>query len=103
MAIEPDFPAFARNYDAGRPQALHARLIADLETPVSAFLKLGEGRDNAFLLESVQGGEARGRYSIIGLKPDLIWRCRNGKAEINRNARATPGTFVPDARSDAPL
>ena len=47
MALEPDFTAFARNYDAGRPQALHARLIADLETPVSAFLKLGEGRDNA--------------------------------------------------------
>src|ERR1700751_3110915 len=103
MAIEPEFSAFARDYDAGRPQALHARLIADLETPVSAFLKLGEGRDNAFLFESVQGGETRGRYSIIGLKPDLIWRCRNGKAEINRNARAAPGSFAPDALSNAPL
>jgi anthranilate synthase component 1 len=103
MAIEPDFPAFARNYDAGRPQALHARLIADLETPVSAFLKLGEGRDNAFLLESVQGGEARGRYSIIGLKPDLIWRCRDGKAEINRNARADAGAFEPAELTDKPL
>jgi anthranilate synthase component 1 len=103
MAIEPDFPAFARNYDAGRPQALHARLIADLETPVSAFLKLGEGRDNAFLLESVQGGEARGRYSIIGLKPDLIWRCRNGKAEINRHARANADAFEPAEFADKPL
>ena len=103
MALEPDFTAFARNYDAGRPQALHARLIADLETPVSAFLKLGEGRDNAFLLESVQGGEARGRYSIIGLKPDLIWRCRNGKAEINRNARANADAFEPAELADKPL
>jgi len=103
MAIEPDFTAFARNYDAGRPQALHARLIADLETPVSAFLKLGEGRDNAFLLESVQGGETRGRYSIIGLKPDLIWRCRNGKAEINRNARANADAFEPAELADKPL
>jgi len=103
MAILPDFTAFAQGYDHGRPQALYTRLIADLETPVSAFLKLGEGRDNAFLFESVQGGESRGRYSIIGLKPDLIWRCRDGKAEINRNARATPGTFVPDALSGAPL
>jgi anthranilate synthase component 1 len=103
MAIEPDFAAFAREYDAGRPQAIHARLIADLETPVSAFLKLGEGRDNAFLLESVRGGEARGRYSIIGLKPDLIWRCRGGKAEINRNARANADAFVPDALADKPL
>jgi len=103
MAILPDFTAFAQAYDQGRPQALYTRLIADLETPVSAFLKLGEGRDNAFLFESVQGGESRGRYSIIGLKPDLIWRCRDGKAEINRNARAAPGTFAPDTHSDAPL
>src|SRR5277367_4552330 len=103
MAIEPDFATLARAYDAGRPQALHVRLIADLETPVSAFLKLGEGRDNAFLLESVQGGEARGRYSIIGIKPDLIWRCRGGKAEINRNARGRPDEFVPAELTDAPL
>jgi anthranilate synthase component 1 len=103
MAIEPEFSAFAREYDAGRPQALYARLIADLETPVSAFLKLGEGRDNAFLFESVQGGEARGRYSIIGVKPDVIWRCRNGKAEINRNARADANTFVPADHADKPL
>ncbi len=103
MVIEPEFAAFARAYDAHRPQAVYARLIADLETPVSAFLKLGEGRDNAFLLESVQGGETRGRYSIICIKPDLIWRCRNGKAEINRNARADANVFVPDALADKPL
>jgi len=94
MAMLPDFAAFARAYDRGEPQALYARLIADLETPVSAFLKLAEGRDNAFLLESVQGGEARGRYSIIGLKPDLVWRCRDGKAEINRSARSDADAFV---------
>src|ERR1700744_3434518 len=86
MAIEPDFTAFARLYESGRPQVLYTRHIADLETPVSAFLKLGEGRENAFLLESVQGGEARGRYSIIGLKPDLIWRTQGDRAEINRQA-----------------
>ncbi|HTT99501.1 MAG TPA: anthranilate synthase component I [Rhizomicrobium sp.] len=103
MAILPDYAAFARAYDGGQPQALYTRLIADLETPVSAFLKLGEGRDNAFLFESVQGGETRGRYSIIGLKPDLIWRCRNGKAEINRDARAAPAAFVADTMPDKPL
>jgi anthranilate synthase component 1 len=101
--IEPDFTAFAKTYDAGQAQPLYTRLIADLETPVSAFLKLGEGRDNAFLLESVQGGEARGRYSIIGLKPDLIWRCRDGKAEINRTARANPDAFVADPQAGKPL
>src|SRR5690348_2719083 len=104
MAIEPDFPAFARRHDAGAPQVLYTRLIADLETPVSAFLKLGEGRENAFLFESVQGGESRGRYSIIGLKPDLIWRCRHGKAEINRSARsAGGGKFEPAQQADKPL
>ena len=69
MEIVPGFSHFALHYEKGRPQAVFVRLIADLETPVSAFLKLADGQDNAFLLESVQGGETRGRYSIIGLKP----------------------------------
>jgi anthranilate synthase component 1 len=103
MAIEPDYPEFARAYDSATPQVLYTKLVADLETPVSAFLKLAEGHDNAFLLESVQGGEARGRYSIIGLKPDLIWRCRHGKAEINREARKDPNKFAPDFDSEKPL
>jgi len=103
MDIAPGFSAFASAYEQGRPSALYVRLIADLETPVSAFLKLADGRANAFLFESVQGGETRGRYSIIGLKPDLIWRCRAGKAEINRDARADADRFVPDADSDKPL
>jgi len=103
MDAAPGFDVFAARYRAGRPQALHVRLIADLETPVSAFLKLGQGRDNAFLLESVQGGETRGRYSIIGLKPDLIWRCRDGRAEINRDALAAPDRFVADENRDKPL
>jgi anthranilate synthase component 1 len=92
--IEPDFAHFAALYAEGRAQLLYTRLVADLETPVSAFLKLGSGQDNAFLLESVQGGEARGRYSIIGVKPDLIWRCRGDVAEINRGALADPGRFT---------
>ena len=100
MTLSPDFESFARIYAAKKPQALFRRLVADLETPVSAFLKLGfegkaVGRDNAFLLESVQGGETRGRYSIIGLKPDLIWRCRGDVAEINRHA-LNGETFVPE-------
>ncbi len=103
MDIAPGFPAFASAYEAGKPQALYVRLIADLETPVSAFLKLADRRDNAFLLESVQGGETRGRYSVIGLKPDLIWRCRGGRAEINRNVSADAERFFPDAEADAPL
>ena len=102
MDISPGFPAFASEYESGRPQAVFVRLIADLETPVSVFLKLAEGKDNAFLLESVQGGEARGRYSIIGLAPDLIWRCRDGRAEIWRTGNGA-AEFEPDSLSVAPL
>jgi len=103
MLLETDFSAFAQAYDAGRGQAVYTRLIADLESPVSAFLKLAEGRDNAFLLESVQGGETRGRYSVIGFRPDLVWRCKNGKAEINRQAHVSPDAFVAADRSEQPL
>src|SRR5947209_5890781 len=101
MDISPGFADFASAYDAGRPQTMHVRLIADLDTPVSAFLKLGAGATNAFLFESVQGGASRGRYSIIGLAPDLIWRCRDGRPELNRHAQSAPFAFAPDER--APL
>jgi anthranilate synthase component 1 len=70
--------------------------VADLETPVGAFLKLAHGQPNTFLLESIEGGTARGRYSVIGMAPDLIWRCRNGAAEINRHARSAPHAFARD-------
>ena len=86
MSIVPGFEDFADAYAKGRPQAVYARHVADLETPVSAYLKLAKGAPDTFLLESVQGGEARGRYSVIGMKPDLIWRCRGGKAEIDRKS-----------------
>jgi anthranilate synthase component 1 len=91
MAIAPELDAFTAAYEAGRPQLVWTRLIADLETPVSALMKLADGLPNSFLLESVEGGKLRGRYSIIGLRPDLIWRCKNDHAVINREARATPG------------
>ncbi|MBC7519574.1 MAG: anthranilate synthase component I [Sandarakinorhabdus sp.] len=94
----PNFAAFRTAYDAGHGRMLWSRTVADLETPVAAFLKLGDGKPNSFLLESVEGGAARGRYSIIGLDPDLIWRCRDGVAELNRDARAAPFAFVPDRR-----
>src|SRR3546814_7869243 len=63
MQSSPDFAAFAAAYEAGRAQVVHTALIADLETPVSAFLKLAEGKPNAFLFESVEGGSIIGRRS----------------------------------------
>ena len=74
----------------GEPQIVSTRLVADLETPVSAKLKLARNARYSFLLESVEGGAVRGRYSIIGLNPDLIWKVEGGKASINRKAGAIP-------------
>jgi len=94
--FEPSLDACARNYAEGRASALVARLVGDLETPVSAFLKLSKGRRGGiFLLESVEGGAVRGRYSMIGLDPDIIWRASEGRAEINREALADAGAFSP--------
>ncbi|WP_046021419.1 anthranilate synthase component I [Magnetospira sp. QH-2] len=93
MQIRPDFAQFKATYESGRAQVAWTTLVADLETPVSAYLKLADGRCNSFLLESVTQGTNRGRYSFIGLKPDVIWRCHGPKAEINRQARMDPDSF----------
>lgn len=83
MRLFPAIDEFAQAYGKGKSQLLGLKLIADMDTPVSALLKLQQENKSCFLLESVQGGETRGRYSIIGLEPDLIWRCKAGRAEIN--------------------
>ncbi len=73
-AFEPAFEAFAQTYTDDASQIVWTSLVADLETPVSAYLKLADSRTNTFLMESVEGGAVRGRYSIIGLDPDLLFR-----------------------------
>jgi anthranilate synthase component 1 len=102
MDTRPDIEAFVAAYDEGRPQVVSTSLVADLETPVSAMLKLAEGKPYSFLLESVTGGAVRGRYSIVGIKPDLVWRCRGDMAEINRGARYDLETFEPCAEPPLP-
>ncbi|MEX0923814.1 MAG: anthranilate synthase component I [Rhodovibrionaceae bacterium] len=96
MQVAPSFECFREGFEAGRPQVLYTTLVADLETPVSAFLKLTDGRPNCCLFESVEGGATIGRYSFITMKPDLLWRCRDGKAEINRQARYDLESFEPE-------
>jgi anthranilate synthase component 1 len=95
MTVEPAYPAFEQAYQAGAPQVVWTRLIDDLETPVSAYLKIGHGRPYAFLFESVEGGAFRARYSIITLNPDLVWRCRGDKAEIAEGDDIAAGRFTP--------
>jgi anthranilate synthase component 1 len=95
----PDFEAFEPRYERKDIQVVWTRLVDDLETPVSAFMKIGHGRPYAFLYESVEGGAWRGRYSIITLKPDLVWRCFGAKAEMADGAEAVvQGRFTPDDR-----
>ncbi len=96
MSAAPSFAAFREAIAAGRGQVLFRERVADLDTPVGAFLRLVQGRPNAFLLESVEGGAARGRFSALGMEPDLVWRCRGGQAEINRHALSAPHAFAPD-------
>ncbi|MEZ5932441.1 MAG: anthranilate synthase component I [Alphaproteobacteria bacterium] len=95
MTPLPTFETFAARYAEGKPQVVWTTLVADLETPVSAMLKLAEGRPYSLLLESVTGGDVRGRYSLIGMKPDLVWRCRGDQVEINRDARHDHNRFEP--------
>jgi len=95
------FGRFAEQYDAGQSQIVWRRIVADLETPIGTYMKLAAGRKNTFLLESVQDGAIRGRYSIIGLAPDVILKVEHGAASINRSAHIDVDRFEPLA--DAPL
>jgi anthranilate synthase component 1 len=99
----PDLDTATELCARGQTVLLTATRVDDLETPVSAYLKLASHNANTFLLESVEGGAFRGRYSAIGLDPDLIWRCRGDQAEIAHAPApgVAPGAFEPCA--DAPL
>jgi anthranilate synthase component I len=89
----PTRSVFAERYRKGEPQVVWTRLVADLETPVSAALKLSDGQPMSCLLESVEGGAVRGRYSIIGIAPDIVWRAFGDTAEINWRPLADPSAF----------
>jgi len=94
----PARSAFLQCYRDGEPQVVWTRLVADLETPVSAALKLSEGQAMSCLLESVEGGAVRGRYSIIGIAPDIVWRAFGNRAEINRRPQSDLAAFEPDTK-----
>ena len=87
LHLRPTRGAFGKTYDSGRSQVVWTTLVADLETPVAVMMKLNNAEPYGFLLESVEGGAFRGRYSYIGVRPDLIWRCYGHRAEINRAAQ----------------
>ena len=103
-ASSPDQQACATAWQEGRGSIVYSVEPADLLTPVSAYIRLakmdGGTGQHTLLLESVEGGTTRGRYSVIALKPDLVWTCHNGKvshstAQGGQLAAAEPDTTAP--------
>ena len=83
----PDFSTFQDAYEQGQSQLVWQWLPADLETPVSTYMKLCTDQDYSFLLESIEGGKTLGRYSAIGFAPDMLWRCTDKQAAIQKCQR----------------
>ena len=73
---------FIKGYNSNLPQLINKNLVADVETPISSLLKISKNQKYSFLLESVEGGSKRGRYSLLGCDPDLIWSVEKGEAKI---------------------
>ena len=91
----------ASHYGAARNQIIYKTYVSDTETAIGAMMKLSRDMPYACLLESVEGGEVRGRYSIIAIAPDLIWRSKGDVVEINRNPDADIHHF--ERVDEAPL
>jgi len=73
---------FINNYISGVPQIIEKELVADIETPISSLIKISKNEKYSFLLESVEGGDQRGRFSLLGCDPDIIWEIKNNKTKI---------------------
>ena len=94
-ALPENWAAAAEALAQGEPAVVWRRLIADTETPVGAAAKLIEPGRGDFLLESVEGGEVRGRYSLVGLDPDLVFRATGSACEINCVWQGDRSGFAP--------
>ncbi len=97
MQTWPSRDVLARAYEAGRSQVVWTTLVGDLETTLGAMMKVTKAERYSFLLESIEGGTTHGRYSYIGFRPDLIWRCRGQQAEMNRTVLRGGEVFEPEA------
>ena len=81
------YDIFEKIYNQKKSQIISKEFVGDLETPISALLKLSNNQKYSFLLESVEGGKQRGRYSLLGCEPDLIWKVnKNGKVKIKTDS-----------------
>src|SRR6201993_4756705 len=88
-SITPDFKEFTRLARKSSLVPVLRSVSADLLTPVSAFLSIAAAEPNAFLLESVEGGEKIGRYTFLGARPYMVLRARGNQISIERNGKKT--------------
>ena len=86
--ISPNFKTFSADFERNQPSLVYTKVVNDLDTPVSAYMKIAKGKPYAFLFESVMGGEQRGRYSFMGFSPDLVWRSLGDTSECARGEEA---------------
>ncbi len=86
--IGPDLKTFSENFESEKTQLVWSWIVADTETPISAYLKLCADQQYSFLFESVEGGNTLGRYTILGFDPDLVWSLENNVVAINGKAVA---------------
>jgi anthranilate synthase component I len=93
--IQPNFAQFEQQYRAGNIVPLFMKIPGDLDTPLSAFLKI-DNSVNSFLLESVEGGERWGRFSFLGSNPRMTIAFKDGVAMIREGASAKTISDVPD-------
>lgn len=83
----PDFDSFKTAFESGKSQLIWSWIVADTETPISAYLKLCDNQSYSFLFESVEGGNVLGRYTILGFDPDLIWSYKDKRVSIEQNGK----------------
>jgi anthranilate synthase component 1 len=95
MTIETARDAFDADFNRDGAALVWTRRIDDLETPVAAMLKFGAHTPGACLLESVTGGDQRGRFSAIGMDPDAVFRIVEGRPEISRSGGFEDADFAP--------
>ena len=83
----PDYKQFAAFAKGATLVPVAKTVAADLRTPVSAFLSIAADEPNAFLLESVEGGEKVGRYTFLGVRPYMVLRSRGAQVTLERGGR----------------
>ncbi len=93
--LHPSLEEFKQKAKQGNLIPVYREILADRETPVSAFLKIDDGK-YSFLLESVEGGEKWARYSFLGSRPEVVVRSFGRTVEVTRHGRKETRTFERD-------